>query len=50
MVSKAPGRKILLIALTIPKNKTHLQLGALNSLHNYFCGAIVTNVFAEKVV
>ena len=49
MISKAPARIILLIALPISKNLTHLRLGTLNSSHNYFCGAIVTNVFAEKV-
>ena len=39
----APARIILLIALTGAKNKTHLLVSTLNSLHNYFYGAIYSN-------
>ena len=44
----APVRIILLTALTVAKNLTHLQVSALNSLHDYFCGAIVTNALPRK--
>ena len=50
MVPKAPARIILLIALIVAKNYnwTHLRLGRLNSLYNYLCGAIVTNLLPRK--
>ena len=38
----APTRIILLIALTVAMNSK--LVSALNSLHNYFCGATVANL------
>ena len=45
----APAKIILLIALTVVKNRcTYCMVSALNLLHNYFCGAIATNLLPKK--